>query len=227
MSKKLLFTLSIMSMLIVGISVASAQGRGRGNGVCDPEQPDNCLSNPQMNAYNNGGMGFVNPQTGAQWNGQQRGKMGRGTGVNGTGMYTTMPPAYEGELPQDIIDLMTEGWLDEQHAYSVYESIMGQFGEVAPFVNIQMAEAQHSAAWEFLFDRYEIEIPEVPVFDVPEFATLADACSAAVDAEIVNFDLYDTMLDTFGEYPDIYQVALALRNASEFNHLPAFQNCES
>lgn len=225
MMKKTVVVLSIVSILILSLSIASAQQNG--NRVCDPQQPENCLSEPQVNAFQNGGIGFVNPGTGSQWNGQQRGQMGRGTGANGTGMYTAMPPAYEGDLSQDVIDLMIDGWTDEQHAYAVYESIIAQFGEVPPFVNIQNAEAQHSAAWEFLFDRYGIETPEVPTLDVPEFATVADACAAAADAEITNFSLYDTMLDSFAEYPDLYQVALALRNASEFNHLPAFQACAS
>lgn len=233
MNKKLFVLIAIIATLLVGISVVAAQGNGNGNRygggngnqVCDPDQPEDCLSNPQMNAYGNGGLGFVNPQTGAQWNGQQRGRMGRGWGMNGTGLYTSLPPAYEGELPKEIIDLMLDGWLDEQHAYAVYESIIAQFGEVTPFVSIQQAEAQHSAAWELLFDRYGIETPAVPEFEVPQFDTVADACMAAAGAEVANFSLYDTMLEAFTPYPDIYQIALSLRNASEFNHLPAFQNC--
>lgn len=227
MLKKIVLVLALVSTLIIGMGVVAAQGNGNGDTkrVCDPQQPDDCLSNPQLNAYNNGGLGFVNPQTGAQWNGQQRGQMGSGIGVNGTGLYLSMPPAYEGELPQDVIELMVDGWLDEQHAYAVYGDVIAKFGEQAPMVNIQQAEAQHIAAWEFLFDRYDIEIPTTPEFETTEFATLAEACQSAADAEIANFDLYDTMLETFEEYPDIYQVALALRNASEFNHLPAFEAC--
>jgi len=225
MNKKLLVILATVAMLVIGISAVSAQGGPNGNNICDPLQPDDCITEPQMNAFNSGGIGFVNPQTGEQWNGQQRGQMGRGTGVNGTGLYTTLPPAYDGELPQEIIDLMIDGWVDEQHAYAVYEAVIGQFGSVAPFASIQQAEVQHIAAWELLFDRYDIAVPDVPEFDVPELATLADACSAAADAEIANFDLYDTMLDEFVEYPDVHQIALSLRNASEFNHLPAFEVC--
>lgn len=223
MNKKLFILLVVAVGLVVGVGVAVAQGHG--NQVCDPQQPRDCLSDPQMDAYGYGGMGFVNPQTGAQWNGQQQGRMGRGTGLNGTGFYTAMPPAYDGELPQDVINLMLDGWMDEQHAYAVYDAVIAQFGETAPFVNIQRAEAQHIAAWEFLFDRYGIEIPDVPEFEILEFASVADACTTAAAAEIANFDLYDTMLETFAEYPDIYQVTLSLRNASEFNHLPAFQSC--
>ncbi|MCA9916140.1 MAG: DUF2202 domain-containing protein, partial [Anaerolineae bacterium] len=90
---------------------------------------------------------------------------------------------------------------------------------------ILQAEAQHEAAWEFLFDRYGLTLPEAPEFDIPAFASLQDACAAAAAAEIANFDLYDQQLEAFADYPDIYQIVLALRNASEFNHLPAFENC--
>ncbi len=225
MSKKIIIVLALVATLIIGVGVVAAQGNGDTNRVCDPQQPDDCLSDPQLNAYNNGGLGFVNPQTGEQWNAQQRGQMNIGTGTNGTGLYLAMPPAYGGEITQEVIDLMLEGWLDEQHAYAVYDDVIAEFGEQTPFVNIQQAEAQHIAVWEFLFDRYGIEIPAIPEFEDAEFATIADACQTAADAEIANFDLYDTMLETFEEYPDIYQVTLALRNVSEFNHLPAFEAC--
>jgi hypothetical protein len=92
-------------------------------------------------------------------------------------------------------------------------------------VNIQRAESQHIAAWEFLFDRYGIDIPELPVIDIPQFASLSEACDAAAAAEIANFGLYDSMLEAFAGYPDIAQVTQALRNASEFSHLPAFETC--
>jgi hypothetical protein len=227
MSKKLFILFAIVAILVIGISVVAAQGNGNGNGNgnCDPQQPDTCTNDPQYNAYNYGGLGFVNAQNGQGWNGQQRGRMNRGAGQNGVGFYATLPPAYEGELPQAVIDLMINGWLDEQHAYAVYGGVIEQFGNVRPFVNIQQAEAQHIAAWEFLFDRYEIAIPDVPTVDVPQFASLTEACQIAADAEIANFGLYDTMIASFAEYPDLYQVTLALRNASEFNHLPAFESC--
>lgn len=236
--RKTLFTALFVGLLVLSAGVVAAQqGNGnqgdgnRGNNAGGPnmqgnaEPQGNCLDEPQMNAFRNGGMGFVNPQTGEGWNGQQRGRMNRGAGENGVGFYVGLPPATVDELPQEIVDLMIEGWLDEQNAYATYESIMAQFGEVTPFVNIQQAEVQHAAAWEFLFDRYDIDLPELPDTDIPQFESVAAACAAGAEAEIVNFSLYDTMLAAFEEYPDIYQVALSLRNASEFNHLPAFENC--
>ncbi|MEZ4669615.1 MAG: hypothetical protein R3E39_17050 [Anaerolineae bacterium] len=237
MSKKLIIIITIVALFAIGLAVVGAQGNGNGgngngnrfgagNGLnCDPQQPESCANDPQYNAYNYGGMGFVNAQDGTSWNGQQRGRMNRGAGVNGAGFYASLPPATVDALPQNVVDLMVSGWMDEQHAYAVYEGVISQFGDVNPFVNIQRAEAQHIAAWEFLFDRYGIAVPEVPTFDVPQFASVTEACQTGATAEVANFDLYDTMLEAFKDYPDLYQVALSLRNASEFNHLPAFQQC--
>jgi len=240
MFKKFAVRIVVISLLVLGAGVVYAQqgggngngggnnSRGAGNANANGNQaadPANCLSEPQQNAYNNGGIGFVNPQNGQQWNGQQRGNMNRGAGSNGTGLYTTLPPATVDTLPQEVVDLMIAGWLDEQHAYAAYESIMVQFGQTRPFTSVQQAEVQHAAAWEFLFDRYGIAVPDVPAFDIPAFASVQEACALGAEAEIANFALYDEMLEAFKDYPDVYQVALALRNASEFNHLPAFQSC--
>lgn len=231
MFKKLTLAAIIIGVFMLGAVAVYAQQGGNGPGgpgsqPADPAgDPTTCTDEPQLNAYNNGGIGFVNPSSGEQWNGQQRGQMNRGAGTNGTGMYTSLPPATVEELPQEIVDLMIEGWLDEQHAYAAYEAIMAQFGDIAPFVNIQQAEVQHAAAWEFLFDRYGIPVPEVPEFEIQTFASPEEACALGAEAEIANFALYDEMLEAFEPYPDLYQVALALRNASEFNHLPAFETC--
>ncbi|MBL8163925.1 MAG: hypothetical protein JNJ61_18195 [Anaerolineae bacterium] len=197
--RMLMIALAVAIVLMLGVSVVSAQdNRGNGNG-------------------NGGGRG----------NGYQGGRnpdAARG-GSNGGGLYLNLPPASADELPQDVIDLMTGGWLDEQHAYAVYSSVIDQFGAVRPFVNIQRSEAQHISAWETLFARYGVAIPEVPAFDLPEFASLTDACAVGAEAEVANFGLYDTMLSAFEAYPDLQYVAQTLRDASEFNHQPAFEMC--
>lgn len=236
---KIVSVIVIVAALLVVVGVVAAQGNGNvnrggngngngnanqnGNGICDPA---GCVNDPQNNAYQYGGQGFGNRWTDedGNGNGQSRGGM-YGPGPNGGGFYANLPPAFESELPQDVVDLMVSGWLDEQNAYEIYGGVIEQFGEVRPFVNIQKAEAQHIAAWEYLFSRYDIAVPEVPAADVPEFASLAEACQISADAEVANFGLYDTMLAAFEAYPDLSQVTLTLRNASEFSHLPAFQNC--
>lgn len=235
-------------IMVVGIAAVYAQngGGGRGNGGqgnpnrgqgSGTPQADMQNSNggnsgngmmnsdTQMNAFRNGGMGFVNNADGQEWNGQQRGNMGRGTGNNGVGFYSSLPPASDVPLSQEAIDALALGLLDEHHAYAVYEDVINQFGEVAPFVSIQQAEAQHIAALEFVYDRYGLTLPEIPAHEPLVFNSVAEACAAGAAAEIANFGIYDDMMAAVESYPDITQVVLGLRNASEFNHLPAFEAC--
>jgi hypothetical protein len=138
---------------------------------------------------------------------------------------TMLPPKTSGQVPAAVVSAMQAGLADELNAYAIYGSVIDQFGSVRPFSNIQRAEAQHIAAWEFLFDRYGIPMPAADKVEVPEFASLTDACQAAVDAEIANRDLYDKLLSAFGDYPDMTQVATQLRTATNEKHLPAFQRC--
>lgn len=198
--RSLIFLMVLIAAVLLGSSLVSAQGNsgnGNGNG-------------------NGSGQGSPTPE--------RRGPGGPRGNVTGGRAHLHLPAASADELPQDIIDLMIEGWVDEQHAYAVYGSVIEQFGAVRPFTNIQRSEAQHIAAWETLFVRYGI-VPEVPEFDLPEFASVAEACAIGAEAEIANFSLYDAMLTAFEPYPDLLYVAQSLRDASEFNHLPAFEAC--
>ncbi len=136
-----------------------------------------------------------------------------------------LPAPVDGPLPAEVVAAITAGIEDEWHAYAVYAAVIEQFGAVRPFTNIQRAEAQHAAAWATIFERYDLPLPVQPTWEIPEFASLADACAAAADAEIANMTLYDDMLATLADYPDALQVATALRAASLDKHLPAFERC--
>jgi len=240
MTRKHIITalLVLVAVFIVGAVAASAQGNGPGPGgaggqggmgTTNPQTPGDCPygCDPQSNNYdyNYNNLGStMGARNGARWNDQGRGNMGNNRG-QGTGLYANLPPAIEGDLSDEVIAAMTAGLMDEYHAYATYGGVIEQFGAVAPFVNIQNAEAQHIAAWELLFNRYDVLIPAAPAIEVPTFASLSDACQAAADAEIANFGLYDEMLVTLADYPDMVQVVTSLRNASEFQHLPAFEQC--
>ena len=203
--RTLIIVLALAAILALGISVASAQNGG-----------------------GNGGAGGGNGGNGSGYQGGRNGDAPRGianNGMYGGGLMLNLPSASVDELPDDVIDLMIDGWMDEQHAYAVYGTVIDQFGALRPFTNIQNSEAQHVAAWETLFARYGIEVPDVPTFELPSFASVSEACAVAADAEIANFDLYDSMVAAFEPYPDLLYVAQALRDASEFSHFPAFENC--
>ena len=138
----------------------------------------------------------------------------------------TRPAPVAGPLSDEVVAVMTAGILDEWHAYGVYAAVIDQFGAVRPFTNIRRAEARHADRWATIFARYNVPLPARPVVtDLPEFASLADACAVAAAAETANMDLYDKMLVTLADYPDMVQVATALRAASANNHLPAFERC--
>ena len=137
-----------------------------------------------------------------------------------------LPAPVDGPLPDKVVALITAGILDEWHAYAVYDAVIDQFGSVRPFTNIQRAEAKHADAWATIFERYDVPLPVQPVLaELPEFASLADACAVAAEAEVANMDLYDGMLTALADYPDALQVATALRAASADKHLPAFERC--
>jgi len=154
------------------------------------------------------------------------GRGGVGGQRNTAGTLGLQFPPVPGEVPADVIEALNAGWLDEYNAYQTYESIMLQFGRVAPFVNIQRAEAQHMAALEAMFARYNLDIPaRTETAEPSAFATLADACAAAIEAETANAGLYDQWLATVQNYPDLTQVFTALRDASLNQHLPAFERC--
>jgi hypothetical protein len=70
-----------------------------------------------------------------------------------------------------------------------------------------------------------VQIPDNKWFgNAPKFQSVAEACKAGVDAEIVNRDLYTKLFETT-KREDILVVYRALQKASEENHLPAFERC--
>ncbi len=186
----------VSSVLILAVGIAMAQGPGgRGQG--------------------RGGQGNRAPRgTGDQ------------AGICQEEGFVNIPPMTDLELSDEVVEALEAGLMDEYHAQAVYQAVMDNFGTVRPFVNIERAEANHIAALTFIFERYELEIPEPPELDpVPEFETVIEACQVAADAEIANFTLYDEWMEAAEDYPDIAYVFTTLRDASEFNHLPAFERC--
>jgi hypothetical protein len=128
-------------------------------------------------------------------------------------------------LPDEVVEALTVALMDEYHAYNTYQAVIDVFGNVRPFVNIQKAEAQHISALKTLFTQYGLAIPEQPDVEPLTFTSVAEACQAGAAAEVANYALYDGLFATVKNYPDILSVMTALRNASAYNHLPAFERC--
>jgi hypothetical protein len=143
----------------------------------------------------------------------------------GLALVNTAFAAEPPTLPDEVVKAITAGLIDEYHAYNTYQAIIDEFGRVWPFVNIQKAEAQHISALKAIFTQYGLAIPEQPNVEPLTFTSVAEACKAGAAAEIANYALYDGMLAAVKDYPDILRVMTTLRNASEYNHLPAFERC--
>lgn len=121
---------------------------------------------------------------------------------------------------------LKEALADEYQARAFYQAVLDKFGQVRPFSNIVRAENTHASLVEELLVKYGIPIPEDTYqgkMEAPE--TLLAACEAGIESEIANRNLYDHWLSKVEE-ADVRAVFMKLRNASQNNHLPAFQRCQ-
>ncbi len=239
--KRAIVTIIVIGLLAISASAIYAQGgngRGRGNGDGSGTCQTDCDGTGQNQQNGQGNQnGNMNQQNGnCQFNcdGTGQAQQNRHGQQNHHGMATnqmqmsgwaTMLPA-KSDLPltDAVIETMIAGYADEFNAYSTYAAIVAQFGELRPVSMIMNAEAQHMNAWAFLFERYGVALPELQAPELPTLATYTDAVILARDAEIANIDLYDVMLATLADYPDMVQVVTNLRDASLNHHLPAFEN---
>ena len=129
-------------------------------------------------------------------------------------------------LDAATLEAMNRGIQDEYHAEFVYMKVIEKFGDVQPFYNIVYAEQRHSEAIANLFTNRGLLVPpsDWNLGNVPEFASVADACAAGVVAELENIALYDELL-TLDLPQDVRNVFTNIRAASLDKHLPAFQTC--
>ncbi|MCA9348956.1 hypothetical protein KC878_02300 [Candidatus Saccharibacteria bacterium] len=133
-----------------------------------------------------------------------------------------------GELPKDVISALNVAIDDEYKARATYSAVISKLGSIRPFSMIIRAEEQHISSLKAIYDKYGLEIPDDPYTDVQVAATKAANCSVGVQAEIDNAALYrDSLLPRVSAYPDITSVFTSLMNASQNNHLPAFERCAS
>jgi len=128
-------------------------------------------------------------------------------------------------LDAQTIAALREALDDEFCARATYRKVIEAFGPVRPFVNIVEAEDRHAEALLALFAKFGIEPPEDTWPDrVTAPTTLADACRAAVEAEIANEAMYARLLVQIKD-PDVHAVMQRLQQASQERHLPAFRRC--
>lgn len=129
------------------------------------------------------------------------------------------------KLSQTELAGLHEALEDEYRAWATYDQVISDFGGVRPFINIREAEAWHIQALCTLFDAYGIKIPRNNwPGKVTRYKTLKAACEAGVAAEIENGQMYDRLFNTTRK-ADILRVYINLQEASQQNHLPAFERC--
>ncbi len=130
-------------------------------------------------------------------------------------------------LSPEAISALDEAINDEYRAHATYVAVIEKFGEVAPFTSIKNAEEQHISSLKELYVKYNVPIPnDTWLGNVTAPDTIQDACRLGVQAEIDNAKLYrEKLLPMVEDYPDITFVFERLMNASQYNHLPAFESC--
>lgn len=140
-------------------------------------------------------------------------------------------PTIAAELLPATRNALYAALADEYRAEAFYDAVIEKFGEVRPFSNIIVAEQHHAEQLRQVMKSHGLEAgsnreigSEAIAATVPD--TLAEACAMGVQAEIANRDLYGKeLLPAAADYDDVTAVFTALRDASENNHLPAFQRC--
>jgi len=126
-------------------------------------------------------------------------------------------------LTDTEVDALHQALDDEYKAWTIYDQVVHDHGPARPFIRIVESEARHIEALRRLFTRYDVAIPHNPwPGRVPRFASVGEACLAAVDAEVENVDLYRRLMQSTTR-SDILAVFENLRQASQERHLPAFQ----
>jgi rubrerythrin len=123
------------------------------------------------------------------------------------------------------IEALSEALEDEYKARATYRAVIARFGPVQPFVNIAEAEDRHVEALLRQFERLGAPPPQDSwAGRVHAPASVAEACAAAIKAEIENEALYRRLLGHVTD-PAVRAVMQQLRDASRDRHLPAFRRC--
>ena len=127
------------------------------------------------------------------------------------------PPELEATI--EALRLALE---DERKSEAMYMAVMDVHGERRPFSMIVNSERKHQSALLKHFDRLGVAAPDNHewTFDIPD--TFQGACQMAVDAEVNNASLYDTIEGQVSDESILGTFAM-LRNATENCHLPAFK----
>lgn len=127
------------------------------------------------------------------------------------------------KLTQKEIAALELAIMDEYKAKATYNEVIKNLGSVRPFSNIVISEQQHIDILKVVYEKYGLKIPAENIkVNAPD--NIKEACSIGVLAEKYNIELYNKLLKDINN-KDIEEAFIFLRDASENNHLKAFENC--
>ena len=212
-------------------AVASLEFNGRGNGGKGFESNDHedCDEDEHEflneNGTETGGYGQVNNREAVGNLGNsvsENSGQGNSRGIRGgNGQSSGREPLDEADV--QALELALD---DEYHALAVYQSVIADFGEVEPFVEIAQSEQRHIDALLKQFDKHGLVVPDNPwLGNIPGFESVQAACQVGVEAEIANVALYEQLFSMTDD-PALVQVFTNLSRASQESHLPEFQSCQ-
>lgn len=137
-----------------------------------------------------------------------------------SGSVTSPAPATTSGLATSL----DTAYAAETGALATYQNVVKQLGNVLPFPNIITAEQQHVATVKALLTAHGLAVPgAAPGQSSP--ATLTAACSLGVSTEQNMISMYEQAAPQVTAYADVVRAFDNLKQASQVNHLPAFQAC--
>jgi hypothetical protein len=135
--------------------------------------------------------------------------------------------AGEDPLDETVQAAITEALQDEYQGEAVYARVLKDHGEIRPFSRVVYAEQRHADFLEVLFEDRGLAVPENgwAGAEVPSYASVQEACAAAVEFEVRNAALYDRLLALDSLPDDVRRAFEFNRDASLQRHKPAFERC--
>lgn len=129
-------------------------------------------------------------------------------------------------LSSSVKAAVEEALQDELRGEAMYGRVLKDHGDVRPFSNVVRAERRHAAFLEELLKARGLDVSaRTTGVEVSGYASVKEACIAAVAFETANVALYDRLLAA-GPLPDDVQRAFDHnRMASLDHHKPAFERC--
>jgi hypothetical protein len=116
---------------------------------------------------------------------------------------------------------------DEYRGEAMYSRVLKDHGDVWPFSNVVRAERRHAAFLEELLKTRGVAVPErgEATAEAPGFASVKEACAAAIEFETKNVALYDRLIAAGSLPADVKEAFDHNRTASLEHHKPAFERC--